>query len=111
MQVHILATFNNTLLSFTNSDGQIQACQSAGSAGFKGARRATSYAAQTAGELLAKKIRECGTQSINVRLKGFGPGREASIKGLKMGGVQILTIEDLTPIPHNGCRSPKKRRF
>lgn len=107
--VSIRSTLNNTLLVLTDRQGLILAWTSAGSVGFKGARRASSYAAQQAGLRLASKCRPMS--SISVRLKGFGPGRDAALKGLKLGGVRISKIEDRTSVPHNGCRPPKKRRF
>ena len=110
-RVCILSTLNNTILTFTDQTGKVKAWYSAGSAGFRGARRATSYAAQQAGELLAKKVRSFGTRTVSIQLKGFGPGRDASVKGLKVGGLLIQKIEDRTAIPHNGCRAPKKRRL
>ena len=110
-RVYILSTFNNTILTLTDQNGKVKAWKSAGSAGFKGARRATSYAAQQAGELLAQKVQNFGVKAVSVQVKGFGPGRDASVKGLKVGGLQIQKIEDRTSIPHNGCRPPKKRRF
>ena len=110
-RVCILSTLNNTILTLTDQDGNVKAWNSAGSSGFRGARRATSYAAQQAGELLAKKSRTLGTRIVTVELKGFGPGRDASVKGLKVGGLSIQKIEDHTGIPHNGCRAPKKRRL
>ena len=135
-RVYILSTLNNTILTLTDEEGKVKAWKSAGSAGFKGARRATSYAAQQAGELLAHKLRSLHFDStstktnvqkkpqndkqlntykkqymVTVHLKGFGPGRDASVKGLKIGGLKIQKIEDRTSIPHNGCRPPKKRRF
>ena len=110
-RVCILSTSNNTILTLTDQEGNVKAWNSAGSAGFRGARRATSYAAQQAGELLAKKVRNLGNRFITIELKGFGPGRDASVKGLKVGGLSIQKIEDRTSLPHNGCRAPKKRRL
>jgi small subunit ribosomal protein S11 len=111
MKVHIHSSSNNTILTFTDHFGQVKAWNSAGASGFKGARRSTNYAAQQAAEILAKKIRALGFQTISVQLKGLGSGRESSVRGLKLGGLKIQQISDLTPIPHNGCRPPKKRRF
>jgi len=110
-RICVFSTSNNTILTLTDQNGNVKAWKSAGSSGFRGARRATSYAAQQAGELLAKKSRTLGTQIVTVELKGFGPGREASVRGLKIGGLSIQKIEDRTGIPHNGCRAPKKRRL
>ena len=111
LRIYISSTLNNTILTLTDQNGKVKAWKSAGSAGFKGARRATSYAAQQAGELLAQKTLSLNSRVVTVHLKGFGPGRDASIKGLKIGGLQIVKIEDRTSVPHNGCRPPKKRRF
>ncbi len=108
--IYISSTPNNTILTATDHKGKVKAFKSAGSAGFKGARRATSYAAQQAGELLAQQI-HAHTKRVSVILKGFGPGRDASVKGLKIGGLSFRKIEDRTSIPHNGCRPPKKRRL
>jgi small subunit ribosomal protein S11 len=108
--VRIQTSLNNTTLTLTTEGGRVLAWTSAGSAGFKGSRRSTSYAAQGAGELLAQKSLSLGYSGCFVRLKGIGYGKEAAVRGLKLKGVQVKRIDDLTPVPHNGCRPPKKRK-
>jgi len=109
--VHIFSSSNNTILTLTDLNGKVKAWSSAGSVGFRGSRRSTSYAAQQAGDSLAKKIQKLDIQDVNVEVKGFGAGREAAVRGLKLGGLKIRNIRDRTNIPHNGCRAPKKRRY
>lgn len=108
-RVYVTATFNNTLITLTDTQGNVVAWSSSGSAGFKGARKATPFAAINATEEVARKARELGVASCEVYIKGPGPGRDAAIKALRGAGVNITMIADVTPIPHNGPR-PKKRR-
>ncbi|MBI2599283.1 30S ribosomal protein S11 [Candidatus Curtissbacteria bacterium] len=106
----VTATFNNTLVNITDVSGATLAWGSAGNSGFKGARKATPYAATTAVEGVAKKIREKGVSSIEIYIKGPGPGRDAAIRAFKAAGLDITAISDITPIPHNGPRASKRRR-
>ncbi len=107
---YITATFNNTLVNITDANGGTLVWGSAGSSGFKGARKATPYAATTAVESVAKKIKEKGVTSIEIYIKGPGPGRDAAIRAFKAAGLEITAIADVTPIPHNGPRASKRRR-
>jgi small subunit ribosomal protein S11 len=107
----ITSTFNNTIVTITDLVGNTLCWSSAGTAGFKGARKSTSFAAQSAARITAVKAMEFGMEKIEVVLKGRGPGRENSIRALKTAGLKILSIEDRTTIAHNGCRPPKKRRL
>ena len=109
--VHIQASFNNTIITITNSKGDVVAWSSAGACGFKGARKGTPFAAKTAAELAAKQSVDQGMKEAKVMVKGPGPGRETAIRGLQEAGLLITLIRDITPIPHNGCRPPKKRRI
>jgi len=109
-QVHIHATFNNTIITVTDPDGNTLGWSSSGTAGFKGSRKSTPFAAQQAARLAAGKAREVGMREIDVFVKGPGPGREAAIRSLLSEGLRVVSISDVTPIPHNGCRPPKKRR-
>ncbi len=108
--VHIQATFNNTIITITDTNGNVISWSSAGSLNFKGARKSTPFAAQNTAEDAAKKAMEHGLRSVEVRVKGPGVGREAAIRSLQACGLKITTIRDVTPIPHNGCRPPKRRR-
>jgi small subunit ribosomal protein S11 len=108
--VHIKATFNNTIITFTDMNGNVFAWASAGTSGFKGSRKSTPFAAGQAAEKAASKALDLGLKSVEVRVKGPGPGRESSIRSLGVAGLEITKITDVTPIPHNGCRPPKKRR-
>jgi len=108
--VHIKATFNNTLVTITDSSGDTLVAASAGTMGFKGSRKSTPFAAQRAAETAARAARKMGLAEVEVRVKGPGSGREGSILALQAAGLKILSIEDVTPIPHNGCRPRKKRR-
>ena len=108
--VHIKATFNNTIITFTDMNGNVFAWASAGTSGFKGSRKSTPFAAGQAAEKAAREALDLGMKSVEVRVKGPGPGRESSIRSLGVTGLEITKITDVTPIPHNGCRSPKKRR-
>ncbi|MDR2826693.1 MAG: 30S ribosomal protein S11 [Candidatus Adiutrix intracellularis] len=107
---HIQATFNNTIVTITDLKGNTIAWSSAGIQGFKGSRKSTPYAAQTAAEDAAKKAMEHGMRSVEVYIKGPGSGRESALRGLQTAGFNVTSIRDVTPIPHNGCRPPKRRR-
>lgn len=107
---HIRSTFNNTIVTITDTSGNAIAWSSAGSHGFKGSRKSTPFAAQVAAENAAKKAMEHGLQNIEVYVKGPGSGREAALRALQAAGFNITIIKDVTPIPHNGCRPPKRRR-
>jgi small subunit ribosomal protein S11 len=107
---HIKATFNNTIVTITDSGGEVLCWASAGTSGFKGSRKSTPFAAQRAAETCADKARKFGVRELEVQVKGPGSGRESAITGLQIGGISIKSIEDVTPLPHNGCRPPKKRR-
>ncbi len=107
---HIQATFNNTIVTITDKDGNVLCWSSAGESGFKGTRKGTPFAAQLASESVAKKAMSMGMKEIDVRVKGPGPGRETAIRSLQSAGLRIKSIKDVTPIPHNGCRPPKRRR-
>lgn len=109
-QVHIAATFNNTIVTVTDSQGNTVAWGSAGSAGFKGSRKSTPFAARLAAEQAIKAAMAMGLQEVAVFVKGPGPGRESAIRAIQSVGLKVLSITDLTPVPHNGCRPPKKRR-
>jgi small subunit ribosomal protein S11 len=108
--VHINATFNNIIISITNRAGQVIAWGSAGKAGFRGSKKNTPYAAQVAAEDAAKKAYEAGVRKAEVLVKGPGSGRESAIRTVNNCGIEVTIIRDITPIPHNGCRPPKKRR-
>jgi len=108
--VHIRATFNNTHVTVTDMNGDTLVRESAGTIGFKGARKSTPFAAQRAAESAAAKAKKMGLSEVEVRVKGPGSGRESAVTALQGAGLKILSIEDVTPIPHNGCRPPKKRR-
>jgi small subunit ribosomal protein S11 len=107
---HIQATFNNTIITITDTTGGVVAWSSAGRVGFKGSRKSTPFAASLAGEACAKEALGFGVRKIEVRVKGPGPAREAAIRSLQAAGLDITAIRDVTPIPHNGCRPPKRRR-
>jgi small subunit ribosomal protein S11 len=107
---HVKATFNNTLVTITDLNGDTLIRESAGTIGFKGSRKSTPFAAQRAAESAAVKARKMGLNEIEVRVKGPGSGRESAVTALQAAGLKILSIEDITPIPHNGCRPRKKRR-
>lgn len=107
---HIKATFNNTLIMITDHSGEALCWASAGTVGFKGTRKSTPFAAQRAGEQCARAARKFGIQEVEVRVKGPGAGRESAISALQAAGIRIQSIEDVTPLPHNGCRPAKKRR-
>jgi small subunit ribosomal protein S11 len=107
---HIQTSFNNTIVSITDANGNVIAWSSAGSLGFKGSRKGTPFAAQLASETAAKKAMEMGLKQIDVYVKGPGAGRETAIRALQASGLEITMIKDVTPVPHNGCRPPKRRR-
>jgi small subunit ribosomal protein S11 len=109
-QAHIQATFNNTIITVTDPVGNTIAWASAGTAGFKGSRKSTPYAAQLAAQQAARGAQSNGMREVAVFVKGPGPGREAAIRALQAAGMVVTSITDVTPIPHNGCRPPKKRR-
>ena len=108
--VHIQATFNNTIVSIADPTGNIVAWSSAGSLGFRGSRKGTPFAAQQASMTAANKVREFGMRTVEVRISGPGAGRESAIRALATAGLEVRAIKDVTPVPHNGCRPPKKRR-
>lgn len=107
---HIRATFNNTIITFADPLGNVISWSSAGGQGFKGSRKGTPFAAQSAATLAARGARDNGVRTADIRVKGPGSGRESSIRALQGSGIEIKTIKDVTPLPHNGCRPPKRRR-
>ncbi len=108
--VHIKATFNNTLITITDMDGNAVCSGSAGCVGFKGSRKSTPFAAQRAAQRCASTAMRNGVREVEIRVKGPGSGRESAISALQQAGLRIASIEDVTPLPHNGCRPPKRRR-
>lgn len=110
-QVHIQATFNNIIISVTNAQGQVISWSSAGKMGFKGSKKNTPYAAQQASLDCAKVAYDLGLRKVDVFVKGPGSGRESAIRNLQTIGLEVLSIKDITPLPHNGCRPPKRRRI
>lgn len=108
--VHVFATFNNTIVTITDEVGNTIACSSGGAAGFKGSRKSTPFAAQLASEATAKRAMDHGMKTVQVLVKGPGSGREAAIRALQVAGLNVSVIRDVTPMPHNGCRPPKRRR-
>ena len=109
-QAHIKATFNNIIISMTNSSGQVVAWASAGKMGFKGSKKNTPYAAQMAAQTCAQAAFDLGVRKVEIFVKGPGAGRESAIRTIQNSGIEILAIRDVTPLPHNGCRPPKRRR-
>ena len=107
---HVHASFNNTIITITDRQGNALSWATAGGAGFRGSRKSTPFAAQVAAEAAGKAAQECGVKNLEVRIKGPGPGRESAVRSLNNVGYKITNIIDVTPIPHNGCRPPKKRR-
>jgi small subunit ribosomal protein S11 len=107
---HILATFNNTMITITDLEGNLLTASSAGAVGFKGSRKGTPFAAQQAASTAAAAAKDHGLRSLQVYLKGPGAGRESAVRALQAAGIEVKTIRDITPIPHNGCRPPKRRR-
>jgi small subunit ribosomal protein S11 len=108
---HIHASFNNTIITITDRQGNALCWATSGGAGFKGSRKSTPFAAQVAAETAGKVALECGVKNIEVRIKGPGPGRESTVRALNSLGMRITQISDVTPVPHNGCRAPKRRRI
>ena len=109
-QAHVQSTFNNTIISITDMQGNVISWGSAGAQGFKGSRKSTPFAAQVTAEATARRAMEHGMRSIEVFVRGPGSGREAAIRSLQAAGLEVSAINDVTPIPHNGCRPPKRRR-
>ena len=109
-QAHVQSTFNNTVISFTDQTGNVLSWSSAGCVGFKGSRKGTPFAAQLAAQAAANAAKEHGVRQVEVRVTGPGSGRESSIRALQAIGMEVKAIKDVTPIPHNGCRPPKRRR-
>ncbi len=107
---HIKSSFNNTIITITDTEGNVLAWASAGNVGFKGSRKSTPFAAQMAAEAAARRAMEHGVRRVEVLVKGPGSGRETAIRSLQAAGIEVGGIKDLTPIPHNGCRPPKRRR-
>ena len=108
---HIHASFNNTIITITDRQGNALSWATSGGAGFKGSRKSTPFAAQVAAERAGRVAVECGVKNLEVRIKGPGPGRESAVRALNALGMKITSISDVTPIPHNGCRPPKRRRI
>jgi len=108
---HVHASFNNTIITITDRQGNALSWATSGGAGFKGSRKSTPFAAQIAAEAAGKAAQECGVKNLEVRSKGPGPGRESAVRALNALGMKITSITDITPIPHNGCRPPKRRRI
>jgi small subunit ribosomal protein S11 len=109
-QVHIFASFNNTIVTITDQQGNAVCWASSGSAGFKGSRKSTPFAARLAAEQAIKTAQTMGVQEVDIIIKGPGPGRESAIRAIQGMGMKVRSISDVTPVPHNGCRPPKKRR-
>jgi len=110
-QAHIKSTFNNTIISITDTEGQVVAWSSAGKVGYNGSRKSTPFAAQLAAENVAEEAKDMGLKEIEIFVKGPGSGRESAIRTLQAAGLNVTLIKDITPIPHNGCRPPKRRRI
>jgi small subunit ribosomal protein S11 len=108
---HVHASFNNTIVTITDRQGNALAWSTSGGNGFKGSRKSTPFAAQIAAEQAGKAAQECGVKNLEVRIKGPGPGRESAVRALNSAGFKITSVSDITPVPHNGCRPPKKRRI
>jgi small subunit ribosomal protein S11 len=108
---HIHASFNNTIITITDRQGNTLSWATSGGAGFKGSRKSTPFAAQVAAEAAGKVAVECGVKNVEVRIKGPGPGRESTVRALNALGIRVTQISDVTPVPHNGCRPPKRRRL
>lgn len=107
---HVHASFNNTIITITDMQGNTLAWASAGGSGFRGSRKSTPFAAQVAAERVGERVREFGMKNVEVRVRGPGPGRDSAVRALHAAGFRVSSISDVTPIPHNGCRPPKKRR-
>ncbi|CAM8654299.1 MAG TPA: 30S ribosomal protein S11 [Burkholderiaceae bacterium] len=108
---HIHASFNNTIITITDRQGNTLSWATSGGAGFKGSRKSTPFAAQVAAEAAGRVALECGVKNVEVRIKGPGPGRESTVRALNSLGMRVTQISDVTPVPHNGCRPPKRRRI
>ncbi len=108
---HVQATFNNTIITITDRQGNTLSWATSGGAGFKGSRKSTPFAAQMASEMAGRTAMEFGIKNLEVRIKGPGPGRDSSVRALNALGIKITSIADITPVPHNGCRPPKRRRI
>ena len=108
--LHVHASFNNTIITITDRQGNALSWATAGGAGFKGSRKSTPFAAQVAAEAAGKVAQEYGIKNLEVRIKGPGPGRESSVRAMNALGIKVVSIQDVTPVPHNGCRPPKRRR-
>ncbi|MEN9765943.1 MAG: ribosomal protein [Pseudomonadota bacterium] len=108
---HIHASFNNTIITITDRQGNTLSWATSGGAGFKGSRKSTPFAAQVAAEAAGRVAVECGVKNVEVRIKGPGPGRESTVRALNALGIRVTQISDVTPVPHNGCRPPKRRRI
>ena len=108
---HVHASFNNTIITITDRQGNALSWATSGGAGFKGSRKSTPFAAQVAAETAGRAAIECGIKNLEVRIKGPGPGRESSVRALNALGIKVTSIQDVTPVPHNGCRPPKRRRI
>jgi len=109
--VHVHASFNNTIVTITDRQGNTLAWATSGGAGFKGSRKSTPFAAHVAAEAAGRAAQECGVKNLEVRIKGPGPGRESAVRALNALGMKVTSISDVTPVPHNGCRPPKRRRI
>ncbi len=109
-QAHIFASFNNTIVSISDGQGNVLSWGSAGTSGFKGSRKSTPYAARIAAQQAMRKAQDMGLQEVDIFVKGPGPGREAAIRAIQGMGIRVKSITDVTPVPHNGCRPPKRRR-
>jgi small subunit ribosomal protein S11 len=109
--LHVHASFNNTIITITDRQGNALSWATAGGAGFKGSRKSTPFAAQVAAESAGKVAQEYGIKNLEVRIKGPGPGRESSVRAMSALGIKVTSIQDVTPVPHNGCRPPKRRRI
>ncbi|MEM7324814.1 MAG: 30S ribosomal protein S11 [Actinomycetota bacterium] len=107
---HIKSSFNNTIIAISDQEGHVLAWSSAGNVGFKGSRKSTPYAAQQAAEVAARRAMEHGVRKVDVQVKGPGSGRETAIRSIQNAGIEVTGIKDVTPVPHNGCRPPKRRR-
>jgi small subunit ribosomal protein S11 len=108
---HVHASFNNTIITITDRQGNALSWATSGGAGFKGSRKSTPFAAQVAAEAAGRAAQECGIKNLEVQIKGPGPGRESAVRALNALGIKIMSITDVTPVPHNGCRPPKRRRM
>jgi small subunit ribosomal protein S11 len=108
---HVHASFNNTIITITDRQGNALSWSTSGAQGFKGSRKSTPFAAQVAAEVAGRAAQECGIKTVEVRITGPGPGRESTVRALNAVGIKVTSIADITPVPHNGCRPPKRRRI